>query len=110
MELTKMSTNLLDSMHEARALANHLEVLIEQKVSAEYDYQIASAKKRIALKDKNVPVSHIEGIIRGLPEVAELRLERDLADEKLKAAYKKLSILSDVMSGVQSLLKYQSEV
>ena len=110
MELTKMSTNLLDSMHEARAIADRLQGLAEDWAKAERDYQVANTKEIIMMKEKGLAVTIVNEIVRGMPHIADLKYQRDLSAEVLKANHKLLSVLGDSMSASQSLLKYQSEV
>jgi hypothetical protein len=46
---------------------------------AEHDYRILMRKKILEERSKGTPVTIISDICRGDPEVAKLRLERDIA-------------------------------
>ena len=46
---------------------------------AEHDYRVAMRKKILDERSKGTPVTIISDLCRGDPEVAKLRLERDIA-------------------------------
>ena len=46
---------------------------------AEHDYRVAMRKKILEERSKGTPVTIISDLCRGDPEVAKLRLERDIA-------------------------------
>lgn len=46
---------------------------------AECDYRVALSKKILEYRADGMPVTIISDICRGLPEIARLRLERDIA-------------------------------
>ena len=46
---------------------------------AEHDYRVAMRKKILEERAKGTPVTIISDLCRGDPEVAKLRLERDIA-------------------------------
>ena len=46
---------------------------------AEHDYRISMRKKILEERSKGTPVTIISDLCRGDPEVAKLRLERDIA-------------------------------
>lgn len=46
---------------------------------AEHDYRVAMRQKILAERSKGTPVTIISDLCRGDPEVAKLRLERDIA-------------------------------
>jgi len=46
---------------------------------AEHDYRVAMRKKVLEERAKKTPVTIISDLCRGDPEVAKLRLERDIA-------------------------------
>lgn len=69
---------------------------------AERDYKIAVNKKALELKDNGMPVTLIQLVIYGYPEIARLRFERDSAEvlynanqEALNVAKLQLRILQD---------------
>lgn len=46
---------------------------------AEHDYRVALSKKFLEYRADGMPVTIISDICRGLPDIAKLRLERDIA-------------------------------
>ena len=46
---------------------------------AEHDYRVAMRKKVLEEREKGTPVTIISDLCRGDPDVAKLRLERDIA-------------------------------
>lgn len=74
----------------------------KKKAEAERDYKIAVNKKALELKDNGMPVTLIQLVIYGYPEIARLRFERDSAEvlynanqEALNVAKLQLRILQD---------------
>ena len=57
--------------------ANGYDLAVKEK-----DYKIALNKKALLLRDENMPVTLIQQVIYGYEEIAELRLQRDLAKVK----------------------------
>lgn len=55
------------------------------KAKKERDYKIALCKKALQLRDEGMPVTLIQTTIYGFEDIANLRLERDLADVKYQA-------------------------
>lgn len=53
---------------------------------AECDYRTALSKKILEYRADSMPVTIISDICRGLPEIAKLRLERDIAQTVYESA------------------------
>lgn len=53
---------------------------------AECDYRTALSKKILEFRADGMPVTIISDICRGLPEIAKLRLERDIAQTVYESA------------------------
>lgn len=53
---------------------------------AEHDYRVALAKKILAERENQVPVTIMSDVCRGAPEIARLKLERDIAETVYKSA------------------------
>ena len=53
---------------------------------AEHDYRIALSKKILEQRANGMPVTIISDVCRGDPEIARLRLERDIAETVYKSA------------------------
>lgn len=56
------------------------------QAQAEYDYRVALQKKILQERDKGTPVTIISDICRGTPDVARLKMERDIAEVVYKSA------------------------
>lgn len=59
---------------------------------AERDYKIAVNKKALELKDGGMPVTLIQLVIYGYPEIARLRFERDSAEVLYNANQEALNV------------------
>lgn len=59
---------------------------------AEHDYKIAVSKKTLELRDAGVPATVINLVIYGLPEVVELRLNRDIAQTVYEANQEAINV------------------
>ena len=75
-----------DLIQEIGAKSALLDVAIKQLgirgkayAQAEHDYRVAMRKKILDERAKGTPVTIISDLCRGDPEVAKLRLERDIA-------------------------------
>ena len=53
---------------------------------AEHDYKVALSKRILAHRAEGTPVTIISDICRGEPDVANLRLKKDIAEVQYKAA------------------------
>jgi len=59
---------------------------------AEQEYRQALAKKILVERDKGTPVTIISDICRGDPEIARLKLERDISEVTYKAAAEAIQV------------------
>lgn len=59
---------------------------------AEHDYRVALAKKVLMERDKGTPVTIIQNVCLGAPEIAKLRLERDIAEAMHKSALEGINV------------------
>ena len=48
------------------------------KAQAEHDYKVAQTKKMYLLREDGQPVTIISDLVKGDPEIADLRMKRDL--------------------------------
>lgn len=60
---------------------------------AERDYKITLRTEALKLRADNTPVTLINQVIYGVPEVAEKRLTRDIADATYKANQEHINIV-----------------
>lgn len=52
----------------------------KNKAIAERDYRVAVAKEILILRDKGIPVTIINDLVRGNGSIANLKLNRDIAE------------------------------
>ena len=78
--------------------------LIEAKASACSLYDCELAKHTVILRDDGVPATLIPAQAKG--KVSDLLLTKILAEEKLKAHFKRLEYLQSQLTGYQSINKY----
>lgn len=60
---------------------------------AERDYNIAIAVEILRLRTEGQPVTIVEKLARGLPKVANLRMERTIAETMYKSAMEAINVL-----------------
>ena len=53
---------------------------------AEHDYRVALSKRILEHRAEGMPVTIISDVCRGEPEIAKVRLERDIAETVYKSA------------------------
>ncbi|KHD34405.1 hypothetical protein NL50_17120 [Clostridium acetobutylicum] len=76
--------------------------------SAEKQYRIALSKEIVKLKSEGMSVTLIGDVARG--NIAELKFNRDLAEQVYKASRDMLQALSNELSAMQSILKVQTKI
>ena len=85
-----MSADLINEMGAKTALLDkaitQLGVRGRSYAQAEQDYRIALAKKILAHRAEGMPVTILSDVCRGDPEIARLKLERDIAETVYKSA------------------------
>lgn len=60
---------------------------------AERDYKVALSKKALSLRaNEDMPVTLIDKVIYGLPDIADLRLKRDIAEATYKANQEAINV------------------
>lgn len=77
---------------------------------AEREYRIALRKEIVKLRTEKMPVTLIADVARGSDDVADLKFNRDLAQETYKASRDMLNALSTEVSSLQSILKVQANI
>lgn len=82
-----------DLMLEQRALTAEMNQCLAamkkiglELAQSEHDYRVALAKKIMLERSNGTPVTIISDVCRGDPEIAALKLARDAAEAKNKAA------------------------
>jgi len=103
-----ISREIYDSSQGLKHTAKKLYDLAVKKANTEQAYRKALAVEIMRLKSEKIPATLIPDIARG--NTAELKFERDLAETVWKGAIDYLRALEAQLSGLQSILKHQSEV
>ncbi|MEY8763379.1 MULTISPECIES: hypothetical protein [Clostridium] len=73
-------------------------------------YRIALAKEITKLRTEGVPTTLINNLARGNENVADLKFNRDLSQEVLKASHSMLRALETEVSALQSILRVQERI
>jgi len=84
-EITKLIAQLDVSVRQIRKSGTDL-------AEAEQKYRIALAQQILLERDKGTPVSIVSDICRGKPEVANLKMQRDIAESVHKAALEAVNV------------------
>lgn len=88
--------------------AKKLFFLAKNMAEAEREYRQALAITIVELKEEKTPTTLIPDIARG--KTADLKFKRDLAEAQYTAGRDSLKAISEQLSGLQSILKWQSEL
>ena len=83
-----MSELLFEIQEKTRLLDKTVYSLVEKGkayAQTEHDYKVALSKRILAHRAEGMPVSIISDICRGEPEIADLRLKKDIAEVQYKA-------------------------
>lgn len=59
---------------------------------AEHDYRVALSKRLLILRAEGNAVTHLADIAKGEPEIAELRLQRDIAESLYQSAQESINV------------------
>lgn len=85
-------------MARMNALLGELEKLGIQAAKAEYEYRLEEAKKTLDLRDKGFPATLIPTLTKGDEKVAKMRLSRDVAEVRYKAAQERINAIKKEIS------------
>lgn len=77
-----------------------------QKSEAEREYRILKAQKIVILRSEKMPVTLISDLVKGDPEVADLKLKLDGYEVMYDNRRENIRSLRDAMSCYQSILNY----
>lgn len=64
----------------------------QKKAQTENDYRVALSKRLLELRAAGQPVTHLLEIAKGEPEIAQLRLERDIAESLYESAQEAINV------------------
>lgn len=62
------------------------------KAEKEHAYRLALSKRLTVLRAEGNPVTHLADIARGEPEIARLRMERDIAESLYESAQESINV------------------
>ena len=86
-ELNELSINLTKSGEQMKRYGKKL-------AEAERDYKITLRQEALKLRaDEQMPVTLIDKVVYGIPDVAEKRFKRDVAESMYKAAQESINTL-----------------
>lgn len=108
MELTSITQEIYTSSKRLNDGSKELFNLAKKKAETERAYRKALAIEIMDLKDKKYPATLISDLARG--NTSELKFERDLADTVWTSARESLKALESQQSGLQTILKHQTEI
>ena len=64
----------------------------QKKAQTEHDYRVALSKRLLELRAAGQPVTHLLEIAKGEPEIAGLRLERNIAESLYESAQEAINV------------------
>lgn len=64
----------------------------KMKAQTEYEYKLALSKRLLELRAAGEAVTHLADIARGMPDIAELRLKRDIASSLYESAQEAINV------------------
>ena len=86
--------NELNGLNSAlSASIKELEQYGREKAETERDYKIKLRQEALKLRDGDMAVGMIDKTVYGIPEVADLRFKRDVAETMYKTAQEKINTL-----------------
>jgi len=107
LELTSITKEIYDSANRLKKGSGEIFKLAKEKAEKERDYRRALALEIIKLKSGGMAATLISDVARG--NTADLKFERDLAEAKYVAGRESLEAIQSQMTGLQSILKHQTE-
>lgn len=81
----ELINELQQKNRELSASIKQLRVTGTAKAEAEKQYKIQLRIEALKLRDEGIAVSMIDKVVYGIPEIAELRFKRDIADTVYQA-------------------------
>ncbi|WP_010094500.1 hypothetical protein [Ornithinibacillus scapharcae] len=110
MELQKITNMIMIASERIDKATREVYKLAKNKAETEQKYRVALAKEILTLKADGMKVTIIDNIAKGNEEIAQLKFERDYAEDMFKAAIKSLEALQAELSGLQSILRVQNDI
>ena len=75
----ELTNELQENMNYLNLALKELKKRGRTKAESEHDYKVKQAQKIYVLREEGHPVTIISDLVKGSPEIAELRKQRDLA-------------------------------
>lgn len=107
-EVAVIAKEIYDSGKRLENGSKSLFQLSKEMAESEQAYRKALAIEIMKLRDDKVQATLIPDIARG--NTADLKFKRDLSEARYKSARDSLSAIESQMNGLQSIMKYQTEV
>ena len=89
--------DLLNEMNDLSLRLTHsgdqLKRYGKELAQAEHDYKITLRQEALKLRADGMPVTLIDKVVYGIPEVADKRLQRDIAETMYKASMESINTL-----------------
>jgi hypothetical protein len=102
----------MDLVHELQSkmseLTTSLKLLREngqRLAQSEHDYKVALSIEALRLRDGGMAIGMIDKVIYGLPEIARLRMKRDVAQTMYDANQEHLNVTKLQMRIIEGQLK-----
>lgn len=107
MELIQVVEHLNHATSRLSKATKEVFKLAKERAEAERDYRLALSKEIVRLREQNMPATMIPDTARG--NVAELKFQRDLAQEMHRSAMQSISALEVEVQAWQSILRNLDE-
>lgn len=107
-EISTIAREIYDSGKRLENGAKELFNLAKEMADAEKNYRQALQVEIVKLKSEGMQVTLIPDVARG--KTAELKYKRDLAEARYKSGRDALEAIQSQMNGLQSILKWETEV
>jgi hypothetical protein len=108
MELIQINKKIFEVSERIEKSGKELYQLANKKAETEQEYRLALAQEIIKLKHDGMQATLIPDVARG--NVSNLKFQRDVAAERLKVATEAKRGLESTLSGLQTIIKYQSDM
>lgn len=108
MDIISLNKEIYDVQKRLQSSGGELYKLGKKAADTERSYRIALSKEIITLKSQGMPATLISDIARG--NTADLKFERDVAENQFKAARDAISALQSSLSALQTINKHQSDI
>ena len=81
----RLQQGLMDALREMREAQRMMAGLGRKRAEAEREYRVAIRTRTLWEREKGTPATYMSDVVRGYQDIAQLRLERDVADAEYEA-------------------------